>query len=183
MREEISVVLSHQVHGNLLLQSWKTNLVGLAGCCFCCCSVAKSCLFICTPMDCSPRGSSAHGIFQARILEWVVISSSKGFSWCMNWTCVSCSGRWIIYHWATRQDWDFQESSLKLAQIIQICPREESRYWMRLSEPCMDQQLWCLSLGSDIWLTSHSANCPNIGLFLPQVSTYDLSSKYHLNLV
>ena len=73
MREEISAVLSHEVHGNLLLQSWQTNVVGLAGCCFCCCSVAKSCLFLCNPMDCSPPGSSVHGIFQARILEWVPI--------------------------------------------------------------------------------------------------------------
>ena len=31
-----------------------------------------------TPMECSPRGSSVHGISQARILEWVAISSSKG---------------------------------------------------------------------------------------------------------
>ena len=33
------------------------------------------------PMDCSPPGSSVHGIFQARILEWVAISSSRGSSW------------------------------------------------------------------------------------------------------
>ena len=32
-------------------------------------------------MDCSPPGSSVHGIFQARILEWITISFSKGFSW------------------------------------------------------------------------------------------------------
>ena len=35
-------------------------------------------LTLCDPVDCSPPGSSAHGIFQARILEWVAISSSKG---------------------------------------------------------------------------------------------------------
>ena len=33
----------------------------------CVCSVAKSCLTLCDPMDCSPPGSSVHGIFQARI--------------------------------------------------------------------------------------------------------------------
>ena len=33
-----------------------------------------------TPMDCSPPGSSVHGVFQARILEWVAISDSKGSS-------------------------------------------------------------------------------------------------------
>ena len=34
----------------------------------------------CDSMDCSPPGSSVHGIFQARILEWTAISSSRGFS-------------------------------------------------------------------------------------------------------
>ena len=38
--------------------------------------VAQSCLTVCDPMD--PPGSSVHGILQARILEWVAISFSKG---------------------------------------------------------------------------------------------------------
>ena len=42
--------------------------------------VAQSCLTLCNPMDCSLPGSSVHGIFQARILEWVVISFSRGSS-------------------------------------------------------------------------------------------------------
>ena len=41
------------------------------------------------PMDCSPPGSSVHGIFQARILEWVAISSSRGSFWPRDWTHVS----------------------------------------------------------------------------------------------
>ena len=41
---------------------------------------AQSYLTLCDRMDCSPPGSSAHGIFQARILEWIAISSSKGSS-------------------------------------------------------------------------------------------------------
>ena len=44
------------------------------------CSVAQSCLTLCDPMDCSLPGSSVHEIFQARILEWVVIFSSRGSS-------------------------------------------------------------------------------------------------------
>ena len=43
----------------------------------CVCSVAKSCPTLCDTMDCSLPGSSVHGIFQARILEWVAISSSR----------------------------------------------------------------------------------------------------------
>ena len=43
-------------------------------------SAARSCLTLCNLLDCSPLGSSARGIFQARILEWVAISSYKGSS-------------------------------------------------------------------------------------------------------
>ena len=41
--------------------------------------VAQSCLTLCVTMDCSLQGSSVHGIFQARILEWVAISFSRGY--------------------------------------------------------------------------------------------------------
>ena len=40
--------------------------------------VAQSCLTLWDPMDCSPPGSSIHGVSQARILEWVAISFSRG---------------------------------------------------------------------------------------------------------
>ena len=40
----------------------------------------QSCLTLCDPVDCSPPGSSVHGILQARILEWVAISFSRGSS-------------------------------------------------------------------------------------------------------
>ena len=43
-------------------------------------SVAQSYLTFCDPMDCSLPGSSVHGILQARILEWVAMSSSRGSS-------------------------------------------------------------------------------------------------------
>ena len=43
--------------------------------------VSQSCLTLCNPMDCSLLGSSVHGIFQARVLEWVAISFSRGSSW------------------------------------------------------------------------------------------------------
>ena len=51
------------------------------GVCVCVCGRAQSCLTLCDSMDCNPPGSSVHGIFQAKILEWVVISSSGGSSW------------------------------------------------------------------------------------------------------
>ena len=41
----------------------------------------QSCLTLCDSIDCSPPGTSAHGIFQARILEWVAISSRIWKMW------------------------------------------------------------------------------------------------------
>ena len=53
--------------------------------------------------DCSPPGSSVHGLSQARILEWVGISFSRGSSWSRDRTRVSCIGKWILYYWATKE--------------------------------------------------------------------------------
>ena len=53
------------------------------------CLVAKSCLTFCDPMDYSPQGSSVHEILQARILEWVATSFSRGSSWPRDQTQVS----------------------------------------------------------------------------------------------
>ena len=43
-----------------------------------CCLIPKSCPILCDPIHCNPPGSSVHSVFQARILEWVVISFSRG---------------------------------------------------------------------------------------------------------
>ena len=51
--------------------------------------VAQLCLTLCDPMDCSLSGSSIHGIFQARVLEWIAISFSRGSSLPRNQTWVS----------------------------------------------------------------------------------------------
>ena len=56
-------------------------------------------------MDYSPPGSAVHGILQARILEWVAISSSRGSSWPRDWTCLSylsCIGRYSFDPWTTK---------------------------------------------------------------------------------
>ena len=60
----------------------------------------------CNPMDCSPSGSSVHEIFQARTLEWVAISSSRGSSRPRDQICISCVsyiGRQIHYCCATQE--------------------------------------------------------------------------------
>ena len=51
---------------------------------------ALLCPTLCNPVDCSPPGSSVHGIFQARILEWVAIAFSRGSSQLRDRTRVSC---------------------------------------------------------------------------------------------
>ena len=66
---------------------------------FHCSSVVKSYLTLWDSMDCS----FVNGISQARILEWVVTSFSRASSWIKDQTCISCIGRWILYHWATRE--------------------------------------------------------------------------------
>ena len=71
--------------------------------CVCVCVCAQLCLTLCDPMDCSTPGSSVHGISQARALESVAISSSRGSSQPRDRTQVSCiAGRFFII-WDTRE--------------------------------------------------------------------------------
>ena len=65
---------------------YATEYIYATECCFCC-SVTKSYLILCNPMICSRPGSSIHGISQARILQGVAISSSRGSSQPMDQTC------------------------------------------------------------------------------------------------
>ena len=63
--------------------------------------VTQSCPTLCDPMDCSQSGSSVYGIFQARVLEWIAISFSRGSSRPRNRTWVSrIAGRRFTV-WAT----------------------------------------------------------------------------------
>ena len=65
--------------------------------------VAQSCLTLCDPVDCSLLGSFVHGILQARILEWIAISFSRGSSQPRDQTPVSCiTGRFFTVG-ATRE--------------------------------------------------------------------------------
>ena len=69
---------------------------------FCCCSLtAHLCPTLCDPIDCSPPGSPVRGIFQARILKWVAISSCRRSSLPRDQTHVSCIGRRIFTASAT----------------------------------------------------------------------------------
>ena len=82
--------------------------------------VAQSCLTLCNPMDYSPPGSSVHGILQAKILEWVAISFSRGSSQPRNRTHISFIGRQILYHWATGEDlawWLWMQSDWQIFSV------------------------------------------------------------------
>ena len=65
--------------------------------------VTKLCSTLADPMDCSLPGSSVHGILQARILEWIAISFSRGSSQPRSWTQVSCIVGRFFTNWHTRE--------------------------------------------------------------------------------
>ena len=66
----------------------------------------RLCLALCDPTDYNLPGSSVHGIFQARILDWVAISYSRGSSQVRDRIYVSCIGRQILYHSTTQEAHD-----------------------------------------------------------------------------
>ena len=65
----------------------KETVILLLGLQLFCAKLLQFCLTLCNPIDCSPLGSSVHGILQARILEWVAMPSSRGSSQPRGWTC------------------------------------------------------------------------------------------------
>ena len=64
------------------------------------CALSRIRLFATLAKDCSPLDSSVHGVFQARILEWVRESFSRGSSQPGDRTCISCARRRLLHHWA-----------------------------------------------------------------------------------
>ena len=68
----------------------------------------QSCPTLCESIDYSPPGSFVHGILQARIMEWVAMSSSMGSSKQRDLTrisYVSCIGRWVFFFFTTCTSW------------------------------------------------------------------------------
>ena len=79
--------------------------------------VTQWCPTLSHTMDCSLPGSSIHGIFQARVLEWVAFSFSRVYSPPRDRTqasSISCINRWVLYHWVT---W---ETSITKSQYITL---------------------------------------------------------------
>jgi len=72
------------------------------------------------PINCSPSDSSVHRISQARLLEWVAISSSKGSSQPRDQTHISSIGRWILYHCTS---WEAHPSDQIYVVVVQPSSR------------------------------------------------------------
>ena len=94
-RSESSYYPSVSCHKSLLLTSHPSPSIPLQ-----CVLVTQSCPTLCEPLDCGPPGSSVHGILQARVIEWVAISSSMGSSWLRAQTQVSCIAGRFFTIWA-----------------------------------------------------------------------------------
>ena len=96
----LSLVLSDLIDIRLGIVSFKFLVIvftELFVCVYVLVLVAQSCPTLCDPMDHSPPGSPVHGILQARILEWVAISFSRGSSGSRDQTHISYMGRLILY--------------------------------------------------------------------------------------
>ena len=87
----------------------------------------------CNPMDCSLPGSSVHGVSQARILEWVAISFSKGSFWPRDQTWVSCIAGRFFTDWAPEKPtaiislWPTNAP----ASLVHMCSPSSFPQWLR----------------------------------------------------
>ena len=96
------VILTPQLHTGSLFLYYKHKVC-------CCCAVAKLCPALCNAM--SPPGPSVHGIFQAKILEWVAISFCRGIFPTQESNLYLLLGRPNLYHWAT---WEAHKHKKKM---------------------------------------------------------------------
>ena len=88
-------------------------------------------------MDCSLSGSSVHGIFQARVLEWVAISFSRRSFWPRDWTQVSCTVERRFTVWATREAQEVAQLCLTLCNPMNCSLSGSSVhgiFWARILE-------------------------------------------------
>ena len=114
-----------------------------------CCLVTPSCPTLCNPTDCSPPGSSLHGISRPRILEWVAIPFSRGPYPPRDWTQVSCISRQILYPWATRKAQRCLVSSKR--RFISSHPLSKKGNLER-TDAWISYRVWCVHITLDALL-------------------------------
>ena len=111
---------------------------------------------LCDPMDSSPPGSSVHGIFQARILEWDAISFSRRSSRPRDRTHISCIVRWIHYH-CTIENY---HGVVRIAVSESDCPNSSPQLSHKLCE--LRKITWLLCTSSTSFSVNGGNNCANL---------------------
>ena len=105
--------------------------------------VAQSCLTLCDPVNCSPLGSSVHGILQARILEWVAVPFSRGSSWPRDQTWVSRIAGTFFTVWAIMEAvfiFNYSSNSVDYSAIKKNTFESVLMRWMKL-EPIIQSEV------------------------------------------
>ena len=111
------------------------------------------CSTVCCSMDYSPPGSSVHGIFQARILEWVTIPFSKRSSWPWHQTWFSCIAGGFFTIWATRKTGVWHMTGYQRCSEIVVVGAHKTQ---KLSE-APQLSIICLIFSFDFFLRSSVA--------------------------
>ena len=95
-----------------------------------CAKLLQLCPTPCDPMDCSPPGSSVHGILQAKILEWVAIAFSRGSSWPRDRTQVSHIAGIFFTIWATCHSVLLGFVKSVIFSITDLLPLQRKSWWL-----------------------------------------------------
>ena len=139
------------------------------------------CSVMSNPMDCSPPGSSDHGILQASILEWAAIPFFKGFSQSKDWTHVTCiAGRFFFRFFLSHQ-----ESLINVYRVACTC--HSCRYCRLICEEDI-HICWYKSLQSiegsrheqilTLWAVKETKICSQ--LYLTSIFFAVLTTQSHL---
>ena len=141
---------------------------------------AQLCPIFCHPMDCSPPGPSVHGIFQARILVWVVMPSSRGYRW-GNWSFERFTNLSVVVdsltslyctRWHSNKEFSLQCKRYKrhvfdpwvgkipLEEEMATCSSILAWKISQTEEPDGLQSMWLKRTGPH-WATEHK-NCQNM---------------------
>ena len=140
---------------------------------------AQSCLTLCDPRDCSPSGSSVHGMLQARILELVAISFSRASSQPRDLMCVSCIGKRILLPLSHRRSpyskqWSYKTRKEDCPTHIRADLKEKSSaIILSLGDlgTCLLQHLTLYTLWNSTWK-------PEVELHLDFLSSHLLHQQW-----
>ena len=155
-------------HGVAKSRTWLSDFT------FYCCVVTKSCRTLCDPKDCSPPGSSVHWISQVIILELVAFSFSRGTSRPRDQTCISCTGRQILSHWAI---WEAQKTLLVNMKIF------KSKCLNSTLRPTTSLRKWKVSHAAEVTRGSFLIPIPTPGTHCPEYCLSQLIWPNHTQVL